>query len=158
MSKYHPMPEKAKNKTKGSNMSIWAKVKCIFGFCAEKEEIEIREKLAIDATYKVQPLVVKVKDLPSSTIETVEKIKVQDEFGKAPSDSSETLEIKVSKVKKIAKAVKKTRAKQKATKAEKPAKVKRHWYTNGKTQKLVPEGEETSLPKTWKKGKLPKKD
>ena len=32
-------------------------------------------------------------------------------------------------------------------------KPKRHWYNNGKTQKLIIEGEETSLPKSWKKGR-----
>jgi hypothetical protein len=40
---------------------------------------------------------------------------------------------------------------------KKVKKVKRHWYNNGKTQKLIPEGEETKLPKAWKKGKVKSK-
>jgi hypothetical protein len=126
-------------------MKIWATVKCFFGFCAEKQEIEMREKLAIDATYKVEPV---VKTLDASDVKTPdikEIIKIKDEFGKALNDS---LEIKVTDTKDISETGN-VRAK---------IKVKRHWYNNGKTQKLVPEGEEKALPKTWKKGCLKKSE
>jgi len=39
---------------------IWAKIKCLFGKCAELEEIKIKEKLAVDSTYKVEPTTIKV--------------------------------------------------------------------------------------------------
>jgi hypothetical protein len=137
-------------------MDLWAKIKCIFGYCDELDEIEMKQRMAVDAAYGVKPVV-----------QTVKTSKITEKAAKKIADI--TSEIKVEKARKVAtkKPVKakvkeavKTKVAKKtkpvAKKIEKATKVKRHWYNNAKTQKLVIEGEETSLPKTWKKGKLPK--
>jgi len=163
MAKYIPLPSKKINRNKGTKMKeIWAKIKCFFGYCDEIDEIEMRQKLAVDRTYKVEPkvMVVKTKEVKTPTVviskkdKKIQEAKLEvkvEEVVKAKKDSekhqhSATLK-NAKKVQEVVKSVKET----KETK-----KVKRHWYNNTKTQKLIPEGEETKLPKTWKKGRLPK--
>jgi len=115
---------------------IWMKIKCVFGFCAELTEKEMREKLEVDKTYKVEPLVIKEEFVaPAVPSETPMVIKVD-----ATIKNTKKAEKIVEKIKEDL-TVKKT---------------KRHWYNNGKSQKLIFEGSEDSLPKTWKKGKIKK--
>ena len=123
---------------------MWAKIKCLFGFCAELEEIELRERIQINSVYKKEPLIVEVKPAAdkntSLSEDKAEKTIINKETPRKKKQSE-----KVKQVKKEVKETKKT-------------KVKRSWYNNGKTQKLVPVDEVNDLAKIWKKGKLPKKD
>ena len=116
---------------KKSTNRIWAKIKCLFGFCAELEKIELREKIQVNSVYKKEPLIVDVKPAVNKDVSLSE---------------NKTEEIIINK---------ETPRKKKQVKK---AKVKRSWYNNGKTQKLIPVDEVNDLAKTWKKGKLPKKD
>ena len=130
---------------------IWTKIKCFFGFCKDLEKLKKEQIEAINKAYKVEP--------------KVQTLNIKEEFG---NNIDESLKVKVTdtanitktgvtkaKVQKTKKPVTKTKQK-----SEKPVKVKRHWYNNSKTQKLIVEGDEVNLPRTWKKGKLktPKKD
>jgi len=132
-------------------MKIWTKIKCFLGFCKDLEKLKEKQIEAINKAYKVEP--------------KVQTLNIKEEFG---NNIDESLKVKVTdtanitktgvtkaKVQKTKKPVTKTKQK-----SEKPVKVKRHWYNNSKTQKLIVEGDEVNLPRTWKKGKLktPKKD
>jgi len=64
---------------------IIAQIKCLFGFCDELDEIKIKEKLAVDATYKVEPM--------------VKTIKPKDDFGKIDNDTKKAVKSTKSKPK-----------------------------------------------------------
>ena len=121
---------------------MWNKIKSFFGFRQTKEEtLTSKEKKVIMDTYKVEPKVIEVD---------MEKAVLPVGITAEPKGISTTPK-GIKKVTKGVKSVPKNKAK---TVLATKVKVKRHWYNNGKTQKLVPEGE--ILPKTWKKGKLKK--
>ena len=42
-------------------MKLLANIKCFFGFCAEKKEIELRERIEIEKAYGKDPIVVEIK-------------------------------------------------------------------------------------------------
>jgi len=131
-------------------MKIWTKIKCFFGFCKDSENLKEEQIEAVNKVYKVEP--------------RVQTLNIKEEFG---NNVGETLRVNITKTTKDSEkhqhsaTLKNAKETQEVIKSVKGIKkVKRHWYNNSKTQKLVPEGEETKLPKTWKKGKLktPKKD
>jgi len=132
---------------KGTNR-MWAKIKCLFGFCAELDEIELRERIQVNSVYKKEPLVVEVKP----TVNKDKEVKIV-----IDKDSS-LFEDKAEKIIINKETPRKKKQAKKEVKETKEVKVKRSWYNNGKTQKLVPADEVNNLAKTWKKGKLPKKD
>ena len=41
--------------------NLWINIKCFFGFCTGKEEKKLRERLAVEAAYKKDPIVVEIK-------------------------------------------------------------------------------------------------
>jgi len=113
---------------------IWAKIMFFLEGCNFLEEIKTknendyrRKQEAIDKLYK--------KDSKVYTME------VSDDFVK---DTS------------IINSIVKAKENIKKAKVKKVVKPKRHWYNDTHSQKLVIEGEEAKLPKTWKKGRLPK--
>ena len=129
MAKYHPMI----NKDKGKNMGIWEKIKCFFGGNCVGNASKEQMAEAMN-TYRAEPkvIVVDVKQTPVEVILTKEVKKRHK-----------------AEVKKVTEAHIKEKSKS-------TPKVKRSWYNNNKTQKLVAEIEVAKLPKTWKKGKLKK--
>jgi hypothetical protein len=143
MAKYYPII----NKSKGVKMTLLEKIKCFFGFC-EKSKKEL-EKVVME-TYKTEPKVIiaEVKEKTVNKVIIPKKIKKRfDEENKKVKETLKESDIKAT----IA-------DKDKIVETDVVKKVKRHLYNNRKTQKLIPEGEETKLPKTWEKGKLKKKD
>jgi hypothetical protein len=131
-------------------MTLLEKIKCFFGFC-EKSKKEL-EKVVME-TYKTEPKVIiaEVKEKTVNKVIIPKKIKKRfDEENKKVKETLKESDIKATiadKDKIVETDV-----------VKKAKKVKRHWYNNRKTQKLIPEGEETKLPISWDKGKLKKKD
>jgi hypothetical protein len=152
MAKYHPII----NKSKGNKMGIWEKIKCFFGSCTE--EIAKEQMTEAMNTYKAEPKVIKapVKQAEKTPVEVILTKEVKKRL-KAETKKVQEFEDKECFVVDVVDTSKITETGN-IKKDTKPTKAKRHWYNNSKTQKLVVEGEETKLPKTWKKGQLKKKD
>ncbi|MEA1973166.1 MAG: hypothetical protein U9N34_07735 [Candidatus Cloacimonadota bacterium] len=124
-------------------MSIWSNIKCFFGFCAEKREIELRQKIeierAVDAAYKKEPIVVEIKK---------SEIKVP---------SLDKIVVKTKPKPKVKVKEEKPKSKPKS-KPETKVKVKKKsysYYNNGKKNLRVYEGEE--IPEGFSKGMKPRK-
>lgn len=122
-------------------MSIWSNIKCFFGFCAEKREIELRQKIelerAVDAAYKKEPIVVEIKKSEVKT-PSLDKIVVKPKPKTKP-------KVKVKEEKPEAKAKVKVKKKKKSY----------SYYNNGKKNLRVYEGEE--IPEGFSKGMKHKK-
>lgn len=105
-------------------MSIWSNIKCFFGFCAEKREIE----RAVDTAYGKKPIVVEIK---KSEIKTPSLDKIV-----AKTKTKPKVKVKEEKPKVKAKAKKKKKS--------------YSYYNNGKKNLRIYEGEK--IPEGFSKG------
>ena len=110
--------------------NLWINIKCFFGFCTGKEEKKLRERLAVEAAYKKDPIVVEIK-----------------KDVKKPTYKKDPIVVEIKKdVKKADKKIKKDNGDNKRDWS---------WYNNSKTNLRIYENE--TIPEGYVKGMKPKK-
>lgn len=138
-------------------MTLWEKIKCYFGNCPEEitkeqEQEALKTYKAEPKTYKVTPKAKAKMDEIIAEVKLEETKKVSSAGTSVKKSSGIKAKLKPVSETKSANGIKVIKVAKTITK-----KPKRSWYNNQKTQKLVTIEEAEKLPKTWIKGKIPRK-